>query len=70
MLEGWKTSQNDESQYIKILEIQLKYFDNVWLFNNPIIQIQRYWKASFKQKRKEKFHEKSQKIISQQQIKQ
>ena len=55
MIEGWKTSQNDESEYIRILEIQIKYFDNVWEFNNPIIRIQRYWKAAYKKKIKEKF---------------
>ena len=49
--EGWKTKDNMESQYIKILEFQIRYFDNIWHYSNPIIIIQRRWRKSLAFKR-------------------
>ena len=59
MAEGWKAKENQESLYIKILELQMKYFDNVWVQHNPIIRIQRYWKKAYKEKMKDRYLQKS-----------
>lgn len=41
MLENWKSTENSEAYYIKVLNMQLQYIDNIWAFNNPIVIIQR-----------------------------
>ena len=33
----------------------MNYFDNVWLFNNPIVFIQRHWRAALMQKTHEEY---------------
>jgi hypothetical protein len=50
-VEGWKTKNNTEAQFLKVLELQLRYFDNVWQHSNPIVIIQRAWKRAVKSKR-------------------
>ena len=47
LAEGWKSKDNHEAHYIRILELQLRYFENVWFFSNPIIRIQRFWKNAY-----------------------
>ena len=44
MLENWKSTENSEAYYLKVLNMQLQYIDNLWAFNNPIIIIQRAWR--------------------------
>ena len=47
---------------MKILELQLKYFDNVWVYHNPIIKIQRAWRKAIIQKRRKRVNERKQKL--------
>lgn len=44
LFENWKSTENSEAYYLKVLNMQLQFIDNVWTFNNPIIFIQRAWK--------------------------
>jgi len=41
MLENWKSTENSEAYYLKVLNMQLQYIDNIWAFSNPIVIIQR-----------------------------
>jgi hypothetical protein len=51
IVEGWKIKNNSEVQFLKVLELQLRYFDNVWKHSNQIVVIQRAWKQALKAKR-------------------
>ena len=44
LFENWKSTENSEAYYLKVLNMQLQFIDNVWTFKNPIIFIQRAWK--------------------------
>lgn len=50
--EGWRSKDNVEAQYIKILGFQLRFFDHIWHFSNPIVIIQRKWRLALIEKRK------------------
>jgi hypothetical protein len=30
---------------LKVLKLQLEYVDNMWMFHNPVVKIQRIWRA-------------------------
>ena len=51
----WKSKENHETHYMKLLDFQIKYFDNVWLFNNPIVFIQREWRKALQHKTREEY---------------
>jgi Leucine-rich repeat (LRR) protein len=43
MLENWKSTENSEAYYLRVLNVQLQYIDNLWAYHNPIVVIQRAW---------------------------
>ena len=40
-LEQWKSTENSEAYYLRVLSLQLQLIDNQWTFSNPIVIIQR-----------------------------
>jgi hypothetical protein len=43
--DEWQPAEHTEKYYLKVLKLQLEYVDNMWMFHNPVVKIQRIWRA-------------------------